>query len=127
MAAATTYWVEAASGLHRHLRVTTSHTDTRSVRAAVVDAVAVHDVPCGAEGHEVSLRKQPVGGWKVTLRCHNDWAETVHRPTVGRLVPVPVYEFPGWYHRQDRSRSGRRPPVVLGVAVGAAPGEFALT
>ena len=82
-----TYQVEAASGLHRGLTVTTGHADTRSVRAAVLDAVAVHDVPCAAEAHEVSLRKQPVG-WKVAVRCHNGWAETIHPPTCGTLSPA---------------------------------------
>ena len=89
----TTYWVEAASGLHRRLRVTTAHRDTRQVRAALLDAVAVHDVPCAAQAHEVSLRKQGQG-WKVAVRCHDGWAETVHPPTVGTLVEVPVYELP---------------------------------
>ena len=79
----------APSGLHRGLVVTTAHSDTQAVRAALLDAVAVHDVPCSAEAHEVSLRKQPVG-WKVAVRCHNGWAETIHPPTCGTLSPPAV-------------------------------------
>ena len=85
MTATATYRVEAGSGLHRGLEVVTAHTDTRAVRAAVLDAVAVHDVPCAAETHEVRLARLGIG-WRIALRCHNGWAEPVHPPTQGMLV-----------------------------------------
>ena len=77
----------APSGLHRGLVVSTAHSDTRAVRAALQDAVAVHDVPCAADNHQVELRKQ-TAGWKVAVRCHNGWAETIHPPTSGTLMPA---------------------------------------
>ena len=82
-----TLTVVADRGVHRGLTVNAAPGwPTARVRAALLDEVAVHDVPCYAASHRLAVRSKP-NGWMVVIECQDEGV-TIHPPTKGMLEVI---------------------------------------
>ena len=82
-----TMTVVADSGVHRGLTIRANDWwPAARVKAILTDELAVHDVPCRAAAHWMSLRSTR-RGWQIVIKCQSEGA-TIHPPTRGVLEEV---------------------------------------